>query len=109
MWQRVDANHKCLQNQNYLCRERSLYDWSHLEETAEFAGLLIALMAKRSRAVPTTWQSGRGIKGGQQTTKYDLMMKGVLRTTWSTAPLKFEMPGPGKVTNIPAVAFAPST
>ena len=37
------------------------------------------------------------------------MMKGVLRKTWSTAPLKFEMPGPGKVTNIPAVAFAPST
>ena len=29
--------------------------------------------------------------------------------TWSTAPLKFEMPGPGKVTNIPAVAFSPST
>ena len=86
-----------------------MYDWSHLEETAEFAGLLIAQMAKRSRAVPTTWQSGRGRKGGQQTKKYDLMMKGVLRKTWSTAPLKFEMPGPGKVTNIPAVAFAPST
>ena len=81
MWQKdgqVDAKHECVQNQNYLCRERSLNDWSHLEETAEFAGLLIALMAKRSRAVPTTWQSGRGIKG-QQTTKYDLMMKGVLR------------------------------
>ena len=43
-------------------RERRLYSWSHLEETAEFAGLLIALMAKRSRAVPTTWQSGRGIR-----------------------------------------------
>ena len=26
----------------------------HLEDTAEFAGLLIALMAKRRRAVPTT-------------------------------------------------------
>ena len=29
--------------------------------------------------------------------------------TWSMAPLKFEIPGPGKVTNIPAVAFSPST
>ena len=29
--------------------------------------------------------------------------------TWSTAPLKLEMPGPGKVTNIPAVALSPST
>ena len=68
VWQKdgqVDAKHKWLQNENYLCRERRLYGWSHLEETAEFAGLLIALMAKRSRAVPTTWQSGRGIKGGQ--------------------------------------------
>ena len=44
-----------------LYKERRLYSWSHLEEIAEFAGLLIALMAKRSRAVPTTWQSGRGI------------------------------------------------
>ena len=44
-----------------LYKER-LYSWSHLEEIAEFAGLLIALMAKRSRAVPTTWQSGRGIR-----------------------------------------------
>ena len=35
--------------------------------------------------------------------------EGTEQKTWSTAPLKFEMPGPGKVTNIPAVAFSPST
>ena len=93
-----------------VCRIVDGTDGKQEESSADHLEVKLEQNKPRSKTLPTDRVSDLTVKSTELLVyKYKYKLKERGGKTWSTAPLKFEIPAPGKVTNIPAVAFSPST